>query len=396
MQLLLLYPDIQATIICNTATMQRISPIQALVIVVIATAHTANAWCDRSTYAKYSVTSPLLFTCDNSEVKREIASLKEDIVQACSNQTLCEDLVMIPDQLPNFNISELLNEISSLRMILNQLLNQNFNIVKEISALREEVKMLIPLGSMTNPASSCSDILAQNNTASSGYYWLSVNNIATNVLCNFDVQLPPSDPTRGWVQIANIDLNDPSQSCPGSLREISSPSRRCGKVLPTGECESVFFPTSGVPFTKLCGRVLGYATSSVDALTGYACPDPCGIDDPYVDGVSITYGGYPNRQHIWTLVAATQSNCNCGSASLDDFPSFVGHDSYCEGGNSNQPLWDGQGCTDVACCQNPNLPWFCREFNEAVTTDNIEVRLCVDEERPNEDIEFDSIELYIQ
>ena len=69
--------------------------------------------------------------------------------------------------------------------------------------------------------------------------------------------------------------------------------------------------------------------------------------------------------------------------------------------DGNSPLWEGEGCTDVhatdaPCCENANFPWFCREFDQAIVTDNIELRVCLDDDRSNEDIEFDLLKLYIQ
>ena len=91
-------------------------------------------------------------------------------------------------------------------------------------------------------------------------------------------------------------MNNPSQTCPGSLREISVPdgTRRCGKWSSSEGCESVSFETHGVPFTKVCGSIAGYATETADAFRRWQCAT-CGINDPYVDGISVTYGGYPNR-----------------------------------------------------------------------------------------------------
>jgi len=85
---------------------------------------------------------------------------------------------------------------------------------------------------------------------------------------------------------------------------------------------------------------------------------PCTIDDPYVDGVSITHGASP-RKHIWTYAGGlyeyntVSTNCRCNDDGIPP-PSFVGSDYYCEaaisaGGweppvlYSNVPLWDGQG-----------------------------------------------------
>ncbi len=51
-------------------------------------------------------------------------------------------------------------------------------------------------------------------------------------------------------------------------------------------CVSVFFPT-GVEYSQVYGRILGHQYASTDGF-GYRC-QPISIDDPYIDGVSITH-----------------------------------------------------------------------------------------------------------
>ena len=142
------------------------------------------------------------------------------------------------------------------------------------------------------------------------------------------------------------------------------------------------------------------------------CSTPCTIDKPYVDGVSITHGASP-RKHIWTYAAGLfentkrTSNCPCTGGGTSP-AAFVGSDYYCEsaisaGGweppvlYSNDSLWDGQHCNGLerTCCDPPNLPWFCKKLPEP-TTDDLELRLCGDEPRTNEDTPIDLVELYIQ
>ena len=139
-----------------------------------------------------------------------------------------------------------------------------------------------------------------------------------------------------------------------------------------------------------------------------------GIDDPYVDGLSITYGNTP-RKHLWTYTAGHAESgrshsgaCPC-SAATGTFsgaqpPSFVGDHFYCESGNidaeedqwyPDDPLWDGEGCpTGNTCCDPPNLPWFNRVIHPSTTAD-IELRLCQDEVATNEDVSVELFELYV-
>ena len=59
----------------------------------------------------------------------------------------------------------------------------------------------------------------------------------------------------------------------------------------------------------------------------------------------------------------------------------------CEG--SMEVLWDSEGC------RNHDDTWFYRQLPEA-TTDDIEMRVCRDEDRDNEDILIQSVDIYIQ
>ena len=363
-----------------------------LSLVALATAAHGNGWCNQPAFQKYSISSPLLFSCDDSDLKGEVSSLRQEI-QVNFEQFLAE----IQQLQQACNISAIVAEISQLH--------------EEIRSLRDSIMpppITPPIGSLSNSASNCSEIAKQNETAATGTYWLSTEDRAVNVTCNFDIQLPPPSPVRGWREIANIDLSNPTNSCPFPLIENTSLSRRCEKFSDSAGCESVFFPTDRVPFSKLCGRAVGYGIGTPDAAHGIfdICGSGCeSIDDPYVDGISITYSSENSREHIWTLIAEQShrySRCECNSSGQLYHPAFIANDFYCEVAEDNDsPLWEGEGCDDVhaddaPCCENPNLPWFCREFDQSIVTDNIEVRVCTDEVRSNEDIEFDLLKLYTQ
>ena len=212
------------------------------------------------------------------------------------------------------------------------------------------------------------------------------------------------------MRVANLNMTDPDQQCPENLNQsYTNPIRLCGRRTDHG-CDSVTFTTYGLQYRQVCGRVRGYQFKSPDAFRAYACPAPCTIDDLYVDGISITHGPSP-RKHIWTYAAGVYESmifdtCPCTGGKTS--PSFVGSDYYCESAldgppweppvlYSNDTLWDGQDCNgrEHTCCDPPNLPWFCKELPES-TTDNLEVRICGDEPRTNEDTPIDLVQLYIQ
>ena len=133
------------------------------------------------------------------------------------------------------------------------------------------------------------------------------------------------------------------------------------------------------------------------------------IDEPYVDGASITYG-LPPRNHIWTyanghFTVIPQYRCPCTTGFTHQLPSYVGNNYYCESvpGSTielqrNNPLWDGQGCTGIEgpCCTNQNQPWFNKVLN-AITNENIELRVCGDENPTgDEDTPLQVIELFVR
>ena len=68
------------------------------------------------------------------------------------------------------------------------------------------------------------------------------------------------------------------------------------------------------------------------------------IDQPYVQGLSITYTINDERKHIWTLAGGWEDpgdgrnhNCPCAGSSSYRPPSYVGDDYYCESGTHSRP-----------------------------------------------------------
>ena len=293
---------------------------------------------------------------------------------------------------------------------------------KCISALLEGLMhCMLPGHTSEYTANSCTELAEQQPDIPSGNYWiLNSTQSPVQVFCEMGEVFPSSlNVTGGWGRVANLNMTDPNQQCPGNLcLTYTDPIRLCGRRTNYG-CDSVTFTTYGVRYQQVCGRVRGYQVASPDGFQRYPnshnfCPAPCTIDKPYVDGVSITHGDNP-REHIWTYAAGVtensyeslRPNCPCTGIGVSP-PDFVGSDYYCESGldvspfkqsvlYSNDPLWDGQDCEGLerTCCDPPNLPWFCKELPEP-TTDNLEFRICADEPHTNEDIPIELVELYIQ
>ena len=59
-------------------------------------------------------------------------------------------------------------------------------------------------------------------------------------------------------------------------------------------------------------------------------------------------------------------------------------------------LWDGVGCgTQNECCSFNTPPWFFKQLPQP-TTEDIEMRVCRDEDSDNEDILIEIVEIYAQ
>ena len=89
---------------------------------------------------------------------------------------------------------------------------------------------------------------------------------------------------------------------------------------------------------------------------------------------------------------------------LGTIPSFVGQDYFCDTASRDRyesifypedPLWDGQGCGGTStCCEFNNPPWFCKQLPQP-TIDDIELRLCDDQDILNEDTPIEMVEVSI-
>jgi len=223
--------------------------------------------------------------------------------------------------------------------------------------------------------------------------------------------------TGGWTRVANLNMSNPSEQCPGELilqTYSSEPRRLCGRGGSSGGgCLSATYNTYSISYSHICGRAIGYQYGTPD---GFRVSGPQTVEDPYVDGVSLTHGPPGTRQHIWTFSAGVVEtepslgaySCPCigGRAA----PSYVRNDYFCESGNPtagqvsvlypSDPLWDGQGCGSPPCCDlsspaGVTAPWFCKQLLQD-TTDNIEVRICGDELSSTENTPVELIELYIR
>jgi len=265
---------------------------------------------------------------------------------------------------------------------------------------------------MTYTGSSCEDIYNNNPETrdKSGYYRININQWT---FCNM-TEITAADfiPTcagvgGGWRRVINIDISA-GDDCPSGWRKDTYSGVSFCRVFSDGHqtCSSTTFSTNGASYQRVCGRARGYQKGFSAAFLESSHGQT--IDGYYVEGLSITHGN--PRQHIWTfanglLDSSNLYNCPCAPGSVHPSPSFVGTNYYCESGTNNtystsayyfnDPLWDGSGCINSNCCDNPTQPWFYHQLS-GTTTDDIEARICRDYNFPSGSTLVDQLELYIQ
>lgn len=378
-------------------------------------------------------------------ITADVSSLKSFTTSIFKNITYLLNLTSSVNEREASNIQDAIKNLlqvqhdfnSSNTMILYQLISTNFNTARDISELvnntstdiigtianiLQKVEELIKLQNQYTPLpKSCKEIKDKNPNSVTGVYKLGTNKGEGMYTYCYMEELCGSE-EGGWTRIAYLNMSDYTENCPTGFNLYESNGvRACGRTNAThGSCESVKFPSNGVNYTEVCGRVLGYQFGLPDALYHSNFPNNhSDVNSIYVDGISITHGS--PRQHIWTLMASIQEHapfgngqylCPCanGSSQVVTNQSFIGENYYCESGRdfnatmqylyrlqTHDVLWDGQNCGPIEeeCCTNPNLPWFNKVFSYS-TTDYIELRVCCDEGFNNEDVPVYFYEIYVK
>ena len=101
------------------------------------------------------------------------------------------------------------------------------------------------------------------------------------------------------MRVAYTNMTQSNATCPqGQIQKNISGLTLCNKNDGFIGCNSTFFLTFGLAYTKVCGQLQGYQQGTTDAF--HSSDDT--IDGTYVDGVSITYGRN-SRKHIWTYAS---------------------------------------------------------------------------------------------
>ena len=113
---------------------------------------------------------------------------------------------------------------------------------------------------------SCQEIKRKQPNSPSGEYLLAVNGSETKyVYCHME-ELCGSG--GGWTRLAYLNMSDSTENCPSGFRLYQSGGvRACGRAYNNDySCQSVQFPSNGISYSQVCGRVVGYQYGSPDAV----------------------------------------------------------------------------------------------------------------------------------
>ena len=257
------------------------------------------------------------------------------------------------------------------------------------------------------PAESCTAIKKSHAFSQSKFYWIQSSNGSTvRVYC--DMTRTCGNVTGGWMRVAELDMTRTSSQCPPGLCLNTANPRTCRICIYEGSYSLDIYHV-GINYSRVCGRVIGYQVGSPDAFSIKYTSD--------FDGIQLTYT--EPRMNIWTFAAANEevyneksTVCPCINPSdplIQSVPESIGLHYFCDTAAhaithseqfemffTNNPLWDGAGCGHQnTCCSFNDPPWFYRELPD-VTNDDIEMRVCRDEDRSNEDFAVKVVDIYVQ
>ena len=345
---------------------------------------------------------------DGSEGEGDLRTIIESVVDAAIEEAVAN----ISDKVDK--VDEKLNSALKFSAEISMAVANLSDVVERLvsSTLSQLHQLQLPGGTPSHPATSCREIKDLHPGSPSGHYWIrSSNGFSIQVYC--DMTKTCGGITGGWMEVARINMSNSTNACPAGLRMLSSPKRLCGINSDGPGCSSAVFNVQGIEYSRVCGKIIGYQQKTPDAFQPYYYNRGLTIDDGYVDGVSLTHGRNP-RKHIWTFAVALHEvsaypQLNCPCTNIHDtttavIPPYIGRDYFCDTASEHHfqykfypddPLWDGQGCGSLnTCCTFNTPPWFMKQL-PSPTTDNIEMRLCANEVRSNEDIPVETIELYV-
>ena len=105
-----------------------------------------------------------------------------------------------------------------------------------------------------------------------------------------------------WTRIGFINMSEPGTTCPIE-EQFDMTYSLCGNMYLSSSltfgCNSMFFQSYRLSYTKVCGRVRGYTCGRGLSFVSYHFdPNIDDVSEPYLSGVSITHGIQHTSGHM--------------------------------------------------------------------------------------------------
>ena len=229
------------------------------------------------------------------------------------------------------------------------------------------------------PPSSCAAIQEQNSSSISGYYFVrSTSGQLRIVYC--DMRRTCGNITGGWMRVAMLDV----QNCPFKMQQKIFNDNITTCVVRENDrgCTSIFYSSLEIPYSRICGQIRAYKIGTPDGFRWQQ------VNRNYLDGVSVTLSTSTSKTHVWSFAAGTLS-CTVNK------PSFIGNDFACDkSSNCNFDILCGPLLWKSQQYGRNVSSWF-KELPFPLVSD-IEVRVCRNQRRYDEDLAITTLELYVQ
>ena len=377
-----------------------ITAIQSLMLVVAIT-------CMVITYSKcINIDQKLTFFSNSNYIENANLSYLEISFSVLELETRTKLLEVVKDMNAVVtNMSQQINHLSDYHEVLVNATNYKLEQVRkefEFHIINVTINTKTRINNFTMKI--IADVMALHNFNSceelgnlsllfpSGIYRVrSYNCSFIHKYCSTNTAFSCSGVSGNWRRIAYVNTNDNLAWCPHNfeIRDPNSNPPLCARSSSI-KCSSVIYPSNGISYSQVCGTVRIHAAGTPD---GFIVADRSIF---YVDGVYFTYGDSSNRNHIWTYSAAISFGKGCGPCFYQKPRNMPGYNFTCIaagcGGSKclRGDLWGNSN--RVQQCFGSET--FYRQLSES-TTDNIEMRVCTDEPRSNEDIFISFVEIFV-
>ena len=305
-----------------------------------------------------------------TQLKHEVERIENNSLR--NSLQLAANLIQL-----NMSFFENLVDIKSLMQDLSPSINSNFNSsVRTLLQRINEFNTASTGHSMLTPAPSCQAIHLLLPFAMSGYYWVrSSNGSSVQVYCEMTMKCDGIN--VGLLRVALLNNDNRGEH----LTTSTTSSDQCIQSNVTPGCSHTYFSPMNITYSHICGTIEGYGLETVDGFGRYLYnpqqylrPVNPTINDNYVDGISLTYGEMPSTKHIWTFVANTRADC------LRNTPGFAINSVSCL----------PNSCSSAGGCSRH----FFKPLQQT-TSEDIEMRLCRDQGRSDEDVAIKHVEIYV-